>query len=235
MSPKVKLEYRIIDIVHAAIKVFSRKGFRQAQMDEIAREARVSKGTLYNYFKSKAHLFYYVLENGSPEEASPLPAPSKSLPKTERDLLRLTREGLRRMSRFQSIEAFLNSQVKDIDIAKELSEILNEWWDMCESNRFQIIILERSIAEFPQLAQVFNQYARKHILGQFERYLETRVRAGVIQPLHSPRAAARFILESVSWFGWKQHAAKSAPLISKSEAIPDVLSILQRGLSTENS
>ena len=50
--PDVSAE-RTAQIVEAAIAVFSRLGFHKARMDDIAREAGVSKGTLYWYFESK--------------------------------------------------------------------------------------------------------------------------------------------------------------------------------------
>lgn len=44
-------------ILAAALEVFSRRGFHEARMDEIAAAAGVGKGTLYEYFASKTELF----------------------------------------------------------------------------------------------------------------------------------------------------------------------------------
>lgn len=44
------------DIINAARKVFSAKGFNSATMEEIALEAELSPGTLYLYFKNKEEL-----------------------------------------------------------------------------------------------------------------------------------------------------------------------------------
>ena len=44
-------------IIDGAARVFARDGYEGASMSRIAAEAGVSKGTLYNYFTSKAHLF----------------------------------------------------------------------------------------------------------------------------------------------------------------------------------
>lgn len=44
-------------ILDGAALVFARNGYAGASMSLIAREAGVSKGTLYNYFNSKAELF----------------------------------------------------------------------------------------------------------------------------------------------------------------------------------
>ena len=48
-------------ILLAAGKVFVRKGFRSATMEEIAAQAGIGVGTLYHYFKSKEHLFTTLL------------------------------------------------------------------------------------------------------------------------------------------------------------------------------
>lgn len=46
----------------AALKVFSRRGYHEATMEEIAHVAGVGKGTLYRYFKSKDDLYHQLLE-----------------------------------------------------------------------------------------------------------------------------------------------------------------------------
>jgi len=49
-------------IIDGACRVFLEHGFDAASMGEIAREAGVSKGTLYVYFKSKEELFEAIVE-----------------------------------------------------------------------------------------------------------------------------------------------------------------------------
>lgn len=50
-------ERRKEKILEAAFNVFSSKGFHKTTMDDIAREAGVSKGTCYQYFKGKEAIF----------------------------------------------------------------------------------------------------------------------------------------------------------------------------------
>jgi AcrR family transcriptional regulator len=56
-------EDRPREICAAALDVFSEKGFAAARLDEIARRAGVSKGTLYLYFKDKEDLFRAVVRD----------------------------------------------------------------------------------------------------------------------------------------------------------------------------
>lgn len=58
-----RAEDRPGEICSAALEVFSEKGFAAAKLDEIARRAGVSKGTLYLYFKDKEDLFRAVVRN----------------------------------------------------------------------------------------------------------------------------------------------------------------------------
>jgi len=49
-------------ILEAALAVFSRRGYRDAAMDEIAVEADTSKGGLYFHFPTKQALFLHLLD-----------------------------------------------------------------------------------------------------------------------------------------------------------------------------
>lgn len=61
-------ELRREQILAAAIKVFSEKGFRVAKMQEVADAAGVSNGTVYNYFPSKDELLLALLSQLSEQE-----------------------------------------------------------------------------------------------------------------------------------------------------------------------
>ncbi len=53
-------EQRYNDIVDAAERVFFSKGRHLATMDDVAKEAELSKGTLYLYFKNKEDLYLAI-------------------------------------------------------------------------------------------------------------------------------------------------------------------------------
>jgi TetR/AcrR family fatty acid metabolism transcriptional regulator len=50
------------DIIEAAVAVFSRMGYRRAKIKDVADEAGVGKGTVYEYFRSKQELFLQMGE-----------------------------------------------------------------------------------------------------------------------------------------------------------------------------
>jgi AcrR family transcriptional regulator len=58
-----RAEDRPREICAAALDVFAEKGFASAKLDEIAKQAGVSKGTLYLYFADKEQLFRAVVRD----------------------------------------------------------------------------------------------------------------------------------------------------------------------------
>jgi len=62
MSPRPNVtDKRKSQILNAAESVFTKKGFNEARMDDIAEQTGLSKGTLYLYFKSKEDLIFAIL------------------------------------------------------------------------------------------------------------------------------------------------------------------------------
>jgi len=49
------------NIIEAAIKVMAQNGFQRSKMEDIAKEAGITKVTLYSYFDSKDALYYAVI------------------------------------------------------------------------------------------------------------------------------------------------------------------------------
>jgi len=58
------VEQRRNEILDAASKVFSKYGFAKTTIDQIANQADLGKGTVYQYFKSKNELFLSAGERG---------------------------------------------------------------------------------------------------------------------------------------------------------------------------
>lgn len=70
MSPKSEEQLEEIrhnrsqSIIQAALKLFAEEGFSNTTVSQIAREANISKGLIYNYFNSKDHLLRVVIQEG---------------------------------------------------------------------------------------------------------------------------------------------------------------------------
>jgi AcrR family transcriptional regulator len=63
--PKVVPEYKEKarrSIIESAAQVFAEKGYHKTKMDDIAEKLGVSKGAIYQYFKSKEQIFVEVID-----------------------------------------------------------------------------------------------------------------------------------------------------------------------------
>ena len=70
-------------LLDAAAEVFARRGYERATVDEIAREAGLSKGTLYWNFASKEELFGVLLEERIDRPLGAVMEMSRSTPRDE--------------------------------------------------------------------------------------------------------------------------------------------------------
>ena len=62
MEAKDRKKSKTSLIIEAAAKVFANRGYSGTLMADIAREAGIGKGTIYEYFPSKEGLFFAVFE-----------------------------------------------------------------------------------------------------------------------------------------------------------------------------
>ena len=70
MCPKVTHQYKKNiknKIIKSAISTFSKYGYDKSRMDDIAKTAKLSKGTIYLYFKNKEELFNAISERNTNE------------------------------------------------------------------------------------------------------------------------------------------------------------------------
>jgi hypothetical protein len=66
-------------------------------------------------------------------------------------------------------------------------------------------VIERSALELPELFAIYFLETRRGLLERLARYVERRARAGQLRALAEPVVAARWIVESVTWFARHRH------------------------------
>jgi len=126
-------EFRCAEILEAARKVFARKGFEKATMDEIAEAAGVAKGTVYLYFESKRDVYLEALRRG---------------------FAGLTDEMMRNMeaapTAAEKIRAFVNTRVRYAEQNRDFVAIYHaEFGNMraaCLSKEFRTLYLRQAKA-----------------------------------------------------------------------------------------
>ncbi len=103
-------ERRREQILDAAFRVFSSKGYRSATVDDVASEAGVSKGTCYQYFSSKEDIFVATMERS----LESLLSEARSTASEARDALgRLAIEGLSFISRYREVQFMFLSVISE--------------------------------------------------------------------------------------------------------------------------
>ena len=89
MAARRSARDRLPELADAAVRVFTRKGFKAAQMADIAAEMGVSDAALYRYVESKEGLFHLVVRQRLLLEEFPdtdLPIPAQSLDVTLKEI-----------------------------------------------------------------------------------------------------------------------------------------------------
>jgi AcrR family transcriptional regulator len=119
MSPRPNVsEERISQIISAAEDVFTQKGFADARMDDIAEETGLSKGTLYNYFKSKDDLIIAILDRIF-----------------QREFKVFERIDPSSMSAVETINLFVDTVAKDIKLMLRLMPVAYEFLALAFRNK----------------------------------------------------------------------------------------------------
>jgi AcrR family transcriptional regulator len=94
-------ERRSAEIIEAAFRVFSIKGYHNTTVDDIAQEARISKGTCYQYFTGKEDIFIATME----KTLGTLLAEAKAAAGDSSDALaRMGIEGLTFISKYRDLQ-----------------------------------------------------------------------------------------------------------------------------------
>ena len=120
MSPKPNVSVERKDqIMNAAEEVFTRKGFSDARMDDIAEETGLSKGTLYLYYKSKNDLIIAILDRIF-----------------QREFRAFENLDLASMSATDAIWAFTETTSKDVKMMLRLLPITYEFMGLAFRNKF---------------------------------------------------------------------------------------------------
>jgi AcrR family transcriptional regulator len=103
-------ERRTEEILGAAFRIFSVKGYHNATVDDIAREAGISKGTCYQYFTGKEDVFIATMERTLSELLSEAEAAAGEASEA---LVRLGIEGLTFISKYRDLQFMFMGMISE--------------------------------------------------------------------------------------------------------------------------
>lgn len=204
-----RLPSRLQDLIQAGTSVFLEKGYRRAQVTDIARAMGVAPGTVYLYVESKEALFDAVIRaSTSPESVERLQMPLKT--PTQKETLAFIENALKKESRIVSLETALR-RPRNSDATPELENISRELYAKASQGWLALKLVERSALDWPELAALWFGGHRLRIVNQLTRYLEIRMASGDLRRAPDPAAAARLVLEMVAVFAVHCRADDASP------------------------
>jgi AcrR family transcriptional regulator len=222
---------RLDQILQAATRVFARTGLENSKMSDVAAEAGVSQGTLYNYVESKEALFRLLLDRGlgrglgTPAPAStgyPLRSPSAA------SLARRMEKAIAANFALPRLDKALRRR-RITDPAAELTEVIDELYQRTLTTREAADVLERSARDVPELAAVFYGKGRRALFARLERLVARRVASGHYHD-RDPRVLARIIAETVTTFARHIYADVESPAFDLTAARPIIVETLVGGI-----
>jgi TetR/AcrR family transcriptional regulator len=129
-------------IINAATKVFAENGYKRASTNSIVKEAGISKGILFHYFKSKKDLYLSLYEHLSEMFAEKI---YDRLDWEERDIFEIIRQvsviKFEMFSTYPDLINFLNSvfHEEDVEVKEEVEKIRESLTDSSFTKLFSNI------------------------------------------------------------------------------------------------
>jgi AcrR family transcriptional regulator len=193
-------------IAAAALRVFTRQGYQQTLMADVAREAGVAAGTLYLYVESKEALLELALEQAESGIVA-----ERSLPMAGRGIERIAaglRDRLEKTADWKVLKAAL-ARRRAPDPGAEMRGIAAELYDFIAGARHLIWLLDRCAVELAPFAKVFHDRVKGAYLGDLAAYVRKR------QPEVDATAAARLVMEMIVWMAAHRHRDALPPPIDE--------------------
>ena len=218
---------RLDRILDAATRVFARTGLENSKMSDVAQEAGVSHGTLYNYVESKEALFRLLLDRGigAPKPAAsslPLKSPPAAALAHRMDEAITTNFALPKLD-----AAITRRRVKDA--ASELAEVLDELYERTLTTREAADVIERSAKDVPELAAVFYGKVRRDLLARIQRLVKRRIESGHYHD-REPTVIALVIIETVTTFARHIYHDVEPPDFDLAKARTPIIDMLVSGI-----
>ncbi len=215
MAGKRDAHERLPELIAAAVRVFTREGYRSARMSDVAAEMGLSEAAIYRYVDSKEGLFVLAIRHALLLEDLPvgeLPLSPAPLAATVAE----ARAFIAEVVPFGTLAEALSGPgpADPGDTAAELEKILRELFELESRTREAADMLERSARELPEMADLLNSGLRGPVLAALTEYLDGRVQAGTLRRTPDTPVTARLVLETLTWFARHRFSDPAGAAIS---------------------
>ncbi len=181
----------------AASRVFLEKGYRQAQMSDIARAMGVAPGTVYLYVESKEALFELTLRCAMRADWISGAAEFPIRRTSEAAVLAFIRETLAREMQFPVLSS-VGGTPTPTEARRELEAVVRELFQSTSRNWLALKLLERSAPDWPELAALWFGQHRPQLFLLVVEYFERRMSAQALRRAPDISVAARLVIEMVA-------------------------------------
>ena len=167
MTGKRDAHERLPELIAAAVRVFTREGYRLARMSDVAAEMGLSEAAIYRYVGSKEALFVLAIRHALLLEDLPagdLPLSPAPLAATVAE----ARDFIAEVVPFGALAEALSGPGAG-DTAAEFEKILRELFELESRTREAADMLERSARELPEMADLLNAGIRAPRPGGADR------------------------------------------------------------------
>jgi AcrR family transcriptional regulator len=198
MTGKRTAHERLPEIIGAAVRVFTRDGYRATRMSDVAAEVGLSEAALYRYVVSKEGLFVLAIRHAllleeMPDGELPLRPPPLS------QMMRETQEFVAEAVPFGTLAQALGTAEPD-DARAELEAVLRELFALEGQTREATDMIERSARELPELAELLNSGLYQPVVAALAEYLQHRADKGFLRQTPDTQATSRLVVETLTWF-----------------------------------
>lgn len=162
MSPKpVDKEEKKAFIANCALKVFRQKGFSETTVEEIAFEAGIGKGTVYEYYKSKEEIVLKIFDDFFNSEEEKL--------ETVKSIDTNAKEGIKKL---------LQSSFGRLEFYSEVIPVYFEFWS--SSTGRALGLNKKMSGRFEKIAiQVYKYLQKGKKNGEFSRTIDSRALSAI--------------------------------------------------------
>lgn len=226
---RAKTMRRLETILDAASETFLELGYRGARVEEVARRAGVSAGTVYLYTENKDALFELVLRRAF-REALPRSSELPFRATASSDLVGWMWNRLQKVSPFPALRRAAAAEATG-DAMEEFDAVVEEVWDWHATYWEAVELLERCARDWPELHMLFYLQFRRELLALASVWLERRMEEGALRRYPDAPTAVRVIGENVAFFAMHRHVRPDSEGLDEETCKETVLKLLHAGFA----
>ncbi len=215
---------RLTAVYDAASYLFVTQGYARTQVAQIAKQAGIATGTIYNLFASKPAVLHFVLlstlegHKGSIDVELPL---GEAKEQRLRERLDAVMTGF-----LQGIAA------SDGEEKPAFTQMLSVLFDTAADYNVALNIVNDNADALPRLNRQYQQYIHD-LYGLIEDNLQDGMQRGEVRKILYPRLHIRNILEGITWWAMYLPYQEQQERIPQSTAKEIALDILNHAYLTD--